>query len=89
MATPAQAVEKYNRNTAQAAPRWARGVQQAGPGGYCEGISRFLGQPVGACAQRQGANWQAGVQGAQGRYQQGVQGAGQKWLQGYTQAFQG
>ena len=87
MADIRTAQQKYERNTAQAAPRWAAGVQQAGPSSYCEGIARFIGQPVGPCLQQEGANWQAGVQGAQGRYQSGVQGKGSRWAQRYIQRF--
>ena len=87
MAVPQVAVEKYQRNTANAAPRWAAGVQRVGAAGYCEGIARFLGQPVGPCVSEEGANWQAAVQGAQQRYQAGVQGKGQAWLEGYRRRF--
>lgn len=83
----AEAIAKYNRNTAGAGPRWQAGVQNAGSR-YSAGLGEFLGVPVPG---QWVSSWQAGVQSPQAvsRYQSGVQNAGQKWFDGMRRAATG
>mgnify|MGYP006300626211 CR=1 FL=1 len=89
--SPTRAMQKWERNTSQAASRWKNGVQRAqNQNAFCEGVANFLDDPglASACQNDEGQAWADSVGAVSASdFQNSVEGRGQAWLEGLRNRF--